>query len=401
MITNINNMEFLRDLPDSKITQETFSGKRFERYVEKTQQSVLDVYVSQKYKRQISHAMVLKSPSQGYPVKSLTDFIVSLFQSYHHPLIEQFSEENHVIYTSLRQYACPNPDLQINKDFLQTYVLNTFSDYNGFVSMVEEEIRLSCMKLIIMKSELNHDIDNTNYFITIPKTLEECALFFIDVINGVHLSLEHLFSSNTAKAMTEFVSDEATREIYNDLEKMKNDVNLLHELVDEKDETISSLKRKISSLEKQLKEQSTHKQVQHYEIMEHNFQLSRQNQKLKEKYQRLLHKKLNIENKEQIDINESIETINDLDLNGKYLFIGFDKNGFQEQILKHLPYARFQDTNADIHSRTDMVVMLTKHITHPTCLGVKEQCKNKGIPLVYCKHSNVELIKDLMWNHIN
>ena len=252
-----------------------------------------------------------------------------------------------------------------------------------------------------MKSELNHDIDNTNYFVTIPKTLEECALFFIDVINGVHLSLEHLFSSNTAQAMTEFVSDEATKEIYDDIEKMKDDVKLLHDLVDKKEIIISSLKRKISSLEKQLKEQAKHKQVQHYEIMEHNFQLSRKNQKLKEKYQKLLNKKLDTENKEQSDISESTEIIKDLDLNGKYLFIGFDKNGFQEQVLKHLPYARFQDTNADIHSSTDMVVMLTKHITHPTCLGVKEQCKNKGIPLVYCKHSNVELIKDLMWNHIN
>lgn len=401
MITNLNNMEFLKDLPDSKITKETFSGKRFERYIEKTQQSVLDTYVSQKYKRQISNAIVLKSPSQGYKVKSLTDFIVSLFQSYHHPLMEKFSEEDHVIYTSLRQYACPNPDLQIDKNFLQTYVLNTFSEDNGFFSMVEEEIRLSCIKLIIMKSELNHDIDNTNYFVTIPKTLEECALFFIDVINGVHLSLEHLFSSNTAQAMTEFVSDEATKEIYDDIEKMKDDVKLLHDLVDKKEIIISSLKRKISSLEKQLKEQAKHKQVQHYEIMEHNFQLSRKNQKLKEKYQKLLNKKLDTENKEQSDISESTEIIKDLDLNGKYLFIGFDKNGFQEQVLKHLPYARFQDTNADIHSSTDMVVMLTKHITHPTCLGVKEQCKNKGIPLVYCKHSNVELIKDLMWNHIN
>jgi hypothetical protein len=153
-------------------------------------------------------------------------------------------------------------------------------------------------------------------------------------------------------------------------------------------------------LEEKIKEKQDSTQIQN-ELIEHNLQLTRQNQKLKEKYRKLLFKK-NVQQFELVNkIDEPIKHINDLDANGKYIFIGFDKNGFQEQVLKHLPQAKFQDTNADIHSSTDMVVMLTKHITHPTCLGVKEQCKNKGIPLVYCKHSNIDLIKELMWNHMN
>lgn len=400
MNIDINSMEFIKDLPDNKITKETFSGKRFERYIHKTKESVLVEYVNSKYKRQINNAIVLKSPSDGCKVKSLTDFIISLFQSYYHPLMEKFSIADHVMHSSIREYACPNPDLQIDKNFLQTYVINAFSEDYCFFNMVEEEIRLSCIKLITIKSELNNNIDDSNYFITIPKTLEECALFFYDVINGVQISLEHLFSSNTAKAMSEFVLDEATKEIYDNIDNMKSNISVLNELVDQKEGTIKSLKRKIITLEKQLNEKPQNTNIKHHDIIEHNLQLSRQNQKLKDKYKKLLKKKTEIEYKNVNNNDEPIEDINDLDINGKYLFIGFDKNGFQEQVLKHLPYARFQDTNADIHSSTDMVVMLTKHITHPTCLGVKEQCKNKGIPLVYCKHSNVELIKDLMWNHI-
>ena len=36
MNINLNSMEFIKDLPDRKITEETFIGKRFERYIQKT-----------------------------------------------------------------------------------------------------------------------------------------------------------------------------------------------------------------------------------------------------------------------------------------------------------------------------------------------------------------------------
>ena len=400
MNINLNSMEFIKDLPDSKITEETFVGKRFERYIQKTTDAVVNEYIKTKFKRQFDNAIVLKSPSNSYRVKSLSDFVIALFQSYHHPLMEKFEHKDHVMHPLLRIYACPNPDLEVDKEFLQTYVLNAFSGDNDFSLMVEEEIRISCKKLIILKSELDNNIDDSNYFITIPKTLDQCAMFFIDIVNGVQLSLEHLFASNAAKAMCDFVSNEITQDMYNSVEEMKESLKILNNEVAKKDDTISFLKRKVEKLEKQIKESNKNKDSKHEELIEHNFQLARQNQKLKDKYRKLSFKK--IQNFELENIEEKpIEQINNLDANGKYIFIGFDKNGFQEQVLKHLPQAKFQDTNADIHSSTDMVVMLTKHITHPTCLGVKEQCKNKGIPLVYCKHSNIDLIKDLMWNHIN
>ena len=400
MNINLNSMEFIKDLPDSKITEETFIGKRFERYIQKTTDSVVNEYIKTKFKRQFDNAIVLKSTSNSYRVKSLSDFVIALFQSYHHPLMEKFEHKDHVMHPLLRIYACPNPDLEIDKEFLQTYVLNAFSGENSFFAMVEEEIKLSCKKLIILKAELDKNIDDSNYFVTIPRTLDQCAMFFIDVVNGVQLSLEHLFASNAAKAMCDFVSNEITQDMYNSVEEMKESLKILNNEITKKDNIILSLKRKIETLEEKIKEKQDSTQIQN-ELIEHNLQLTRQNQKLKEKYRKLLFKK-NVQQFELVNkIDEPIKHINDLDTNGKYIFIGFDKNGFQEQVLKHLPQAKFQDTNADIHSSTDMVVMLTKHITHPTCLGVKEQCKNKGIPLVYCKHSNIDLIKELMWNHMN
>jgi hypothetical protein len=221
-------MEFIKDLPDSKITEETFVGKRFERYIQKVSVSVLEEYVKTKFKRQFDNAIVLKSPSNSCRVKSLSDFIIALFQSYHHPLMEKFEHKDHVMHPLLRIYACPNPDLEVDKEFLQTYVLNAFSGENSFFAMVEEEIKLSCKKLIILKSELDKNIDDSNYFVTIPRTLDQCAMFFIDVVNGVQLSLEHLFASNAAKAMCDFVSNEITQDMYNSVEEMKESLKILN-----------------------------------------------------------------------------------------------------------------------------------------------------------------------------
>jgi hypothetical protein len=399
MELNLNSLEFLKDLPDSKITEKTFSGKRFERYIAKTKEAIFNEYICKVYKRQVVHAIVLKSYSDGYKAKTFTDFVIALFQSYHHPLMEKFENKDHVMHNIFRTYSCPNPDIEIDKKFLQTYIINAFEGDNCFANMVEEEIKLSCMKLIIMKSEFNADIDDVNYFVTIPRTLDECALFFHDLINGIQLSLEHLFASNTAKAIHDFVSNQSTNEMFEDLDKMKSDINLLNNVIDDKEKLIEKLNRQIKSLENKLKEQSEHKHKKYIEILEHNIHLNRQNQKLKEKYIKLVNKKYS--GVEETNIPDDINELNELDINGKYLFIGFDKNGFQEQVLKHLPNAKFQDTNIDIHPSTDMVIMLTKHITHPTCFGIKEQCKNKGIPLIYSKYSNIGLIKDLMWNNMN
>ena len=65
-----------------------------------------------------------------------------------------------------------------------------------------------------------------------------------------------------------------------------------------------------------------------------------------------------------------------------------------------MPNAVFQDQNINITSSYDMVIVLTNHISHSSYYYVKEQCKNKGIPMIHSKYSNIELIKALIWNYI-
>jgi hypothetical protein len=274
---------------------------------------------------------------------------------------------------------------------------------NVFAVMVEAETCFACKKYIKQKAQVNYNIANDNYFICIPNNFEDCQRIFEDTINGISISLGNFFSSVYAQTISNYVTDDIKTMLQTKYADNQKVLDELTETIKEKDDEIFELHSSISSLKNQLSMQAKSIDEQHKSILEHNNALQRKVSKL-EKLNALLmkSKQTDSDNIQETNLDDVDEIAIEIDCNCKYVFVGFDKNGFQEQVLKHFPNAIFVDSNVNLTpSSADMVIMLTNHITHPVYYGMKEQCKNKQIPFIHCKHSNIELIKELIWNHIN
>lgn len=391
------------DYRNSFVYDENFEGKRFNKYVQKTKDYIYENYLKIVYPLEDENGISF--------VHNFDEQIINFFCTYY--LTDTFEEhENtgyHSIFNCFNEYAVPDFDsTAIDGDFLEKFLMSAYKNeiknetYSlGYI--IESETRLACkehIRRIVLKSD---NIDETNYFLTLPQSVEDAILILDDILNRVKIDIEKLCKSQIVneaiKSQTEGFFKGSIERLQKENNSLNQEIEKLNNIIQTKENDIKNLNTKLSTINE--------KNNEYIDILLSNIRkLERQNTKIKGKYERLLDKykalkENSINDVEDIE-NDIVQEFNELDLNGKYLFIAYNDITFQNTILQTFTNATFSDTNANINSSsTDMVIVLTAHIDHSVYYGIKEQCKTKNIPLIHCNFSNVELIKELMFDAIN
>lgn len=377
----------------SFVDEEGFEGKRFDRYIEKTKKYILEEYLK------IVYPSFFDTTNHSTPIVNLTDFIVKLFQVYYFHEVDEKTEKQ-TLFSAIHKYAMPNLDIYTNDEILEKYLMNPYWSKKGGLSLetiINDEIRKVCKEFIKHKILEKDNIDLSNYFLTLPSTTKDAIFIFDSVLNYVKVDIENFIKSNTTSDFLKLTRDEI-------LKTLDDENNNLNDTVKKLNDELSLKENNIKNLNSLISEKDTKKDDYEELLLEHISTLERQNIKIKEKYNKLLEKYENLKEKtiDTIEDEETFVTFKELDFNEKFLFVASEDISFQQNILNIFPNASFCNSNININSaNVYMVIVLTSHIDHSTYYGIKEQCKNKSIPLIHCKFSNIELIKELIWNYIN
>ena len=373
---------------NSFVFSEGFTGKRFKRYIEKVKNFIFNEYIS------IVYEEIVKETN----IDNLVDFIIIFFQNFY--LGEWEDEEiNGTLFESIHNYAYPMIPSDYEKKVLTNYLgLPHYNSNLSFENIVNTEIEKVCKDFIRFRCSEMDNIDESNYFLTLPEDIIYAILLFDQIINYIKVDVDNICFSSDSKELRKILKQKTVKVLRDSNEEFSN-------RIEELEKELAENKRTIEILNNRIKSKSTEKNNNTELIKEQNSALIRQNDKIKEKYNQLLHKyeELKVKTSEIIIDSEILkEEMKELDINGKYLFICYEDVTFKRVILDEFPNSDFCDSNININaSSVDLVIVLTEHINHSTYYAMKEQCKSKNIPLVHCRFSNLELIKELMWNTLN
>lgn len=270
----------------------------------------------------------------------------------------------------------------------------------GIHGFVEEEMKLICHEFIRKRSASMKDIDESNYFLTLPDTPALALELLGEILSRVEVDMERTVCKRAAiidnleQSFEKFV-DRKVLDLEIELRELK-------ELIEEKDRELEDknalLKRSytnVATLEEYKKEGQQ-------ELLEYNKSLQRENAKVKDKYNQLLVKyeelkKNNIDTKtgkESISVEEM--QLKELDVNGRYMFVIGRNTTFEGKLQEAFPNSTIISSNMPIGISTEMVVVLTQCIDHSLYYDVKNQCKQKKIKMIHTEYSNIELIKQMM-----
>lgn len=396
------------------ISDDIFTGKRFDRFVNKMNEAIFELYIRPTYPQIIEYGGYMHDIETAGKIIDTVGFCLFMWQNHLYPGATDEERQNHPATFYIKDsYVSSIVNLfskEISKDIQFTFVMLPYNPIPGapveakttFIDLVLCELGNACKEYIKQRAVMDSSIGDDNYFTLIPKTREDCVDIFFSIMNGIHIALYGMFNTIDAEAQFQFMTDEVKENLRSQYYDNKKKEESLLDTIKQKENEILELKSEISSLNNKIENQSKSIDEEHKSIREHNAALQRKIAKLERQLLATSSGKDN--NESDLILNEGIidDDIMDIDYNKKYVFVGNDNKGFQEQIIKQFPNAVFVDSNINLFAASiDMVVALTNHMSHSIYYDVKEQCKNKGIPFIHCKYSNIELIKELIWNYMN
>lgn len=140
-------------------------------------------------------------------------------------------------------------------------------------------------------------------------------------------------------------------------------------------------------------------------------ELERQNKKLADKLQKAVEESddLRAEIKTLApDVDYDVEEkggikLQDIDVDAKYIFVlkTRQKLDLESQIKLNFKNAVIADDPKVINQSADLVIFLTKWISHSLYSGAKRICKDNKIPYMHCPNSNIDMIKADIWRYYN
>jgi hypothetical protein len=264
-------------------------------------------------------------------------------------------------------------------------------------NVIDEEIRKTCKEYIRLKSIEMPNIDESNYFVTLPSTTKDAIFLFDKIINYVFINIEHMYIMGDTYVET--MKDSVLEELEEENSKLVKQLAQIKESLSQKELEMSKLKGQVKTLQNGVKNDSYSDS-----LLERLFSQERQITKITNRYNQLVDKYNTLKDELNIEIkdDDAIVKLKEPDRDGKYLFIAHEKASFKNNILEMFPNAIFATSNENVHAESvDMVVIITSHITHPVYYGMKQQCKEKNIPFVHCPFTNTELIKGCMIDYLN
>lgn len=254
---------------------------------------------------------------------------------------------------------------------------------------------------ISMDSTINED----NYVTYLkPQDKTDLLPLLIDVNDAVTTEAEGIFSEMCIPAVNSKASKilKENRKILerNELEVIDKYQKALEEINDstKKLETKNKvLQDKVAQLEKLHRDQTKEDKNTIYELNKEIKSLKKQLEEANAKYDEsneyfsLVEQSLNESQEEDDNVDVEIDTTK------RYIFVSSksrDGYALNNNLLKEFPNSEIKYGTFNVQANsTDLVVVLTSYVKHCTYYGIKEQCKNKGIPMIHCYKRSVNSIK--------
>ena len=383
------------------VFQEDFEDRRFDRYAKKVKDQ-LDTYINNLYS-------IIESTN------SKSDIMTHLYIY----LMGHFSEDKMNEYAG---YKISSKKM-ISNHFYKYGIKNTFIDKEEFKNifsdsdednqilfgLLETEFRNACKLYIAKKCIGDKTIAIDSYHsktLPIQKT-EELFDIMNNTLNWTAIDIERLILEASKEDYFQKSNNKEVLELRKYIEEEDQNIGILNNTIKEQEKLITEKENVIKNLNKKIEILETREKDIKKELIEENEILTRQNLKLKDKYNELLSKYKTLktnsnENSLATETNNDSETeLKDLDLNGRYVFVLKDATAFLQNIKDTFPNATFIESNTNLNPNAiDMVIVISSHIDHTTYYAIKNQCKTKDIPFIHCEHSNIELIKNMMWTHL-
>lgn len=389
-------------------------SKRFERYIKKTKDYLFESYMKRVFRTVFCN-------SDDCPV-NFEDAVQQFFKDMYHQLrtqkkkyINQIKGYTKSMFEFVGGYAMlSDKALYENIDWKCSYIEGNCEKLEGipsFEELLKSELKLVLQRHITSIYGQDENICEGNYFHTLVSDNLTAHFIFTNLVDAIHINIELMSRDGRIR---DFIDTPEASVRASELEKEKNALTLqidsLKEECDEKDKEIENLKKQFDAFKKST-EGKTNKPDENIseKIDSLNEQcriLRRTNEKLKddfnriaEKYQ-LLKETMKEEGKDEVNPDDC-EYI-DVDPNGRYIFFAEDKTSFKQNVLEEFPNAVFHSSTTSLSNvKADMVIVITSHIDHSVYNSARNQCVSNNIPFIHSKHTNVDAIKELMWEMLN
>ena len=251
---------------------------------------------------------------------------------------------------------------------------------------------------------MNYTINEDNYVTYLkPQDKTDLLPLLIDINDAVITEAEGIFSEMCIPT----INSEALKILKENrkiLERNESEaINKCQKALDEANNSIKkfetenkALQDKVAQLEKINRDQAKEDKNTIYELNKEIKSLKKQLEEANAKYDEsneyfsLVEQSLN-ESQEDDDADVEIDTTK------RYIFVSSksrDGYALNNNLLKEFPNSEIKYGTFNVQANsTDLVVVLTSYVKHCTYYGIKEQCKNKGIPMIHCYKRSVNSIK--------
>lgn len=340
---------------------------------------------------------------------------------------ETYISENHqnIFVSMFGVYnAGENTDWDIvNKIIIDNYAID--ERYNNLDELVEDYLMyLLCTDMYYRGIEKEIDIKNpfesmnTSYFL----------LLFNSMISEIGT---YICTRSKIKASEDIINE------YND-KKTEYDTKIeglkkINEVLEQKlNKAMRNLRMYIESYEKQgfsnsdtlksICNNEDTKKEEKYEISEEDkctiqklsaalTEAERENNKLREKLEKAVEDNNNLyeeiksimpEDTDEEIIKPEVQ-IKEVDKNLKYAFVLKNKGTLdvEKELMERFPNSMFIKDQNVLNKSIDLVVLLTKFLSHSLYHGTKKVCKDNNIPYIHCANINIDKIEDAIWNYYN
>ena len=168
------------------------------------------------------------------------------------------------------------------------------------------------------------------------------------------------------------------------------------------------LKKEKSLLENKIEELNSISHKDTEKTKEENNTLRREKKSLQKEVERLNQQIYKIKSEQKKEIKQQNATkenitpvYKDMLFDGHYLFVLYDDNTFIPDLKEAFPNTIFTGSNMNLENFClDAIVVFTGHISHSAYLPIKQQAKNKNIPLLFSHSTNIDKVKKLIFENI-
>lgn len=398
----------MRDFLQSFAFTDKVEGKRFDRFVNKAKEAILNLYITRYFP--------MLFLNDEFSVYSVEDAVLLFFQDYFQweGRKKEKKKTFFLLDTIWRHAAISGEGALENDAWKIKAVFSPHESHNGSIPIMDiitSEIHTACRYFIREKCTWkDNEINETNYFQALPESSFEAGRLFEMILQGVYFDIEIMArnpAARDAQANPELAASVQKLKKQNESQKIK--IQKLEAALQKKEQDIARMSADVKKEKKELLEKNEEKlKKQIKELLEEQDRESRIIQKLKENYDSIVRKYTDLrkqilddESEAKIE-KESIQEYKNPDPNGRYVFFADENTSFKSNLSAMFPNSSFYTSSVSLSEmKVDMVIINTAHIKHSDYYKIKQQCSDYGIPFVQTRYSNAELIHSLMWEMVN